>query len=85
LEVIKSLKKTKEKTAIVPMILIPNHFSGENEGNGKEESFSSISSIYGYWSYYILLNSSCSAEGELSRKGRGKEVKKQRTLLGEYP
>lgn len=35
LEVIKSLKKSKEKTAVVPLILIPNHFPSESEGNSK--------------------------------------------------
>lgn len=49
------MKKTKEKTAIIPIILIPSSFLTE-EATSKEESFSSISSIYGYWSYYILLD-----------------------------
>lgn len=53
-EVVRSMKKSKEKTAIIPLILISNNYEGEQPM--KEESFSSISSIQGFWSYCLLVS-----------------------------
>ena len=53
-EIIRSMKKSKEKTANIPLILISNSYEGDQIL--KEESFSSISSIQGFWSYCLLVN-----------------------------
>lgn len=36
LEIIRSMKKTKEKTATIPIILIPSQFLSEAEAGSKE-------------------------------------------------
>lgn len=90
LEVIRSSKSTPTKTAVLHIVLIPSN-SDEHEESPREESFSEISSIYGNWSYYILLNYPHlpqavlqEIELPLSKQKDGK-LKRHTTLLREYP
>jgi hypothetical protein len=55
LEVVKSKKKAS-KSEIISIVLISNTFDEQDENSAKEQSISEISSIYGNWSYYILVN-----------------------------
>jgi hypothetical protein len=41
---------------VISIVLISNSFDEQEEIVSKEHSFSEISSIYGNWSYHILLS-----------------------------
>lgn len=82
------MKKTKEKTAVIPLILMSNQCGNWTENSMKEDSFSSISSIQGIWNYYLMvqypeLNLQV---GKINGRKSGElGIKRHKTILVEYP
>jgi hypothetical protein len=94
LEVIKTKRKA-DLTDVITIVLISNNFDEQEENTQKEQSFSEISSIYGNWSYYILLNYPQMQQKEdgnkntLTKKSTASDrfigLRRRQTLTIDYP
>lgn len=93
-EVIKNRRKT-DNTGAITIVLISTSFDEQDENMPKEQSFSEISSIYGNWSYYILLNypemkkkereNAVHSAKATQSPNRFSEMKRRQTITLDYP